>query len=85
MARTNGPGEYLAKNPIAYVLSLFGAGTAVGAFAFRAAGSRGPKRLGWVLLCALEMAIFLGIIVVTEGANPRNSRRRWHRSSGGDE
>ena len=63
-----GPGEFFANNPLAYALSLSGAGTAVGLFATRAATSRGLKRLGWALLSALEAIIFIGIIVVTEEA-----------------
>lgn len=63
-----GPGEFFANHPLAYVLSLSGAGAAVGLFATRAATSRGLERLGWALLSALEAIIFIGIIVVTEEA-----------------
>jgi hypothetical protein len=68
MSRANGPGEFLATHPVAYSLSLSGAGAAVGIFAYRAATSRGLKRVGWVLLSALEAMIFIGVVVVAEDA-----------------
>lgn len=68
MSCTDGPGEYLATHPVAYALSVAGAGTAVGVFASRAATSRGLRRLGWVLLFALEATIFVGVVVATENA-----------------
>jgi len=68
MSRANGPGEFLASRPVAYSLSLSGAGAAAGIFAYRAAASRGLKRVGWALLSALEVMIFFGVAVVTEDA-----------------
>jgi hypothetical protein len=67
--KMEGPGAYFAEYPLAYALSLAGAGTAVSIFATRAACSRGPRRLGWIALFALEAAIFIGIVVVREEAH----------------
>jgi hypothetical protein len=63
-----GPARYFAEHPLAYALSLAGASAAVSIFATRAAYSRGPRRLGWIALFALEAAIFIGIVVVREEA-----------------
>jgi hypothetical protein len=41
----------------------------VSIFATRAACARGPRRLGWIALFALEAAIFIGIVVVREEAH----------------
>jgi hypothetical protein len=68
MSSGGGPGTFFARHPALYALSLSGAGTAVGIFAARAAQSRGSRRLGWSLLFVLEAAIFIGIVVVREGA-----------------
>jgi hypothetical protein len=76
MSRANGPGEFFARHPVAYSLSLSGAGAAVGIFASRAARSRGPRRLGWILLSALEAMTFVGIIVVTRQAKKGRFVRR---------
>ncbi|MFU8891711.1 MAG: hypothetical protein ACNA76_08730 [Anaerosomatales bacterium] len=64
-----GPAGYFAEHPLAYVLSLAASGAAVSIFATRAACSRGPRRLGWIALFALEAAIFIGIVVVREEAH----------------
>jgi len=74
MAHAKGPGEFFAHNTCAYVLSLVGASAAVSLFTARAATARGLKRLGWALLAALEAAIFIGIVVVTEEAKREASR-----------
>jgi len=69
MARSEGgPGSFFAAHPVAYAVSLSGAGTATGVFASRAARTRGLKRIGWILLVALEAAIFIGIVSSTEHA-----------------
>ena len=69
MARSEGgPGSFFAAHPAAYAISLSGAGAAGGVFASRAARSRGLKRLGWILLFALEVAIFIGIVSSTGNA-----------------
>jgi hypothetical protein len=70
MHRTlEGPARYFAEHPLAYALSLAGASAAVSIFATRAAYARGPRRLGWIALFALEAAIFIGIVVVREEAH----------------
>jgi hypothetical protein len=69
----NGPGKFFADHPAVYALSLSGAGTAVGVFAARAAQSRGTRRLGWIILFALEAAIFIGVVVVREDARRSTS------------
>ena len=74
MLRTNGPGKFFADNPIAYAVSLLGAGTAVCIFAYRAVVSRGPRRPGWALLSALEASIFIGMVVATEEARRHRGR-----------
>ena len=61
-----GPAEYFDKHPAVYVLSLAGAGAAVAAFATRAAGANGIRRLGWIALFALEAMIFIGMVVTRE-------------------
>lgn len=59
---SQGPTQYLVTHPVAYAVSLSGAGTAAGAFAIRAVRSHGPRRLGWIALSALEVFIFCGIL-----------------------
>lgn len=80
MSRANGPGEFLAAHPVVYALSLSGAGTAVGIFTYRAATSRGLRRVGWMVLSALEAIIFIGVVAVTadakRAADPLDQRPR---------
>jgi len=68
VATTGGPSEFFATHPVAYGLSLAGAGTATAVFALRAARSSGIRRLGWAVLWALESAIFIGIVTTTANA-----------------
>ncbi len=68
MSAIDGPASFFATHPVAYSLSLSGAGAATAVFATRAARSSGIKRAGWALLCALEAAIFMGIVTSTESA-----------------
>lgn len=63
-----GPGSFFSEHPAAFALSLAGAGTAIGMFAWRAARARGARRLGWAALFALEVVIFVGIVVAREDA-----------------
>jgi len=81
MHRTlDGPGRYFAEHPVAWALSLAGASAAVSIFATRAAFARGPRRLGWIALFVLEVAIFIGIVVVREDAR-RSTRLEEPRSA----
>jgi len=72
MARTaKGPGQFFAAHPIAYAMSLTGAGFAVAVLASRATRARGLKRQGWILLSALEAVIFVGIVTSKRTAAKR--------------
>lgn len=71
MTAIDGPAGFFATHRVIYSLSLAGAGAATAAFASRAACSSGIKRAGWALLCALEAAIFIGIVTSTENAKRR--------------
>jgi hypothetical protein len=63
-----GPVKYLAEHPVAYSVSLAGAGSAAGVFASRAARSRGWSRLGWAFLFIVEAVVFFGILGLRTGA-----------------
>ena len=74
-----GPGVFFLEHPAAYALSLSGAGAAVGIFATRAGRSRGFRRRGWILMCALQAAIFIAMVAVRKDAR-RSAHAPHHRA-----
>lgn len=69
-----GPVGYLARHPAARALSILGASGAATVFAMRARRAQGGRRLGWLALCLLEVAIAAGIGLSTREGHARRGR-----------
>lgn len=65
-----GPARYLSEHPALLIVSELGAGGAAGAFVVRSLRSRGPARLGWSTLAALELGILAGLLTLPRRRRP---------------